>query len=541
MHPYSTTDRNYRSNSSQHMAHSPRDYQSSLSSIASKPTPTLYGVKCTEVSQKAYTGQTSAMKAGFKRLQRLDSGKVEYRTIAFCTHLTVSRWETTTPNGNTNNVSTSSSEESAGAASSSSRNNPSHAAQLMSLANYIRHILSLTAGNSNTPPHQGNQPQQHDDSSNKQSISKNNHTPPSTQELHTSSSRSLKVLSNKRQRHRYSPEYHDHGGQRHSRHNQESYDQGYQEGHQHKAPPQFPPQDQNQPQFNNQQSQGTSYRFRSPSNTKASDVLRHFPQPINTSRTSPPLLRVPFPNLTLTLALIYVDRLKAKNPEAKGEPGCSHRLFLIAFIIAAKYRCSVALSPSFSEQETSENSENSLFYDPPVVPEEDDVEEEQSLESRLNSELIFSNHAWVRLLNLGSFARTSPSDTPTHSGSGVEQTLPNSPSGNGPSSPMSTVPSSPQTNDDATSTRASNTPVPTTPTHGQTPSQAQMHPQQLQNFSSIMHSATSGAISSAGSPALQVEDLDRMEAEFLTFLNFDLATMTHDLETCWNLLVGKKD
>jgi hypothetical protein len=45
------------------------------------PTPMLYGVKCTEVSQRAYSGQTSAMKSGFDRLQRLDSGKVEYRTI----------------------------------------------------------------------------------------------------------------------------------------------------------------------------------------------------------------------------------------------------------------------------------------------------------------------------------------------------------------------------------------------------------------------------------------------------------------------------
>ncbi|KAG0279273.1 hypothetical protein BGZ95_001748 [Linnemannia exigua] len=282
----------------------------------------------------------------------------------------------------------------------------------------------------------------------------------------------------------------------------------------------------------------------------SSDSLRHHPQPINTSRNFVPqeLPKVPFPNLTLTLALIYVDRLKAKNPEAKGEPGCSHRLFLIAFIIAAKYRCSVSLSPS---PEVSAQSENSLFYDPPVVPEEEDEgEEELSLETRLNAELIFSNHAWVRLLNLGSFART-PTSAAVSGGSGpTGQTLPISSSEQQqqqqqqqrmPESPMmSSVPPSPQVSE--TSTMASNTPVPTTPTQGQTPTQAQPP----QSLSSIMHSSVGGASNSNGTVGvagtmLQVEDLDRMEAEFLTFLNFDLATMTHDLETCWNLLVGKKD
>ncbi|KAF8978293.1 hypothetical protein BGZ52_006191, partial [Haplosporangium bisporale] len=47
--------------------------------------------------------------------------------------------------------------------------------------------------------------------------------------------------------------------------------------------------------------------------------------------------------------------------------------------------------------------------------------------------------------------------------------------------------------------------------------------------------ATPGTLTPAGA-ILQVEDLDRMESEFLTFLKGDLATMSHDLETCWNLL-----
>ncbi|KAG0317233.1 hypothetical protein BGZ97_005698 [Linnemannia gamsii] len=520
------------------------------------PTPMLYGVKCTEVSQRAYSGQTSAMKSGFDRLQRLDSGKVEYRTI-------VSRWEATS-----SGAPTGSSEPSASAASS--RNNPNHAAQLMSLANYIRHILSLTAGNPNAQPSQAtvsnNQPQKQEATPKQTNNNGNNNNSNNiAQEPRTSISRPLKAMSSRRHRHRYSPDYHDHAGQRHARylqHQQYSdyptdsqqqptirpmgsesfqgpYDQDYREGNdsyeQHLESPHFHPQQQpqHQPRYPAQQYQQD-----------------HSYPPMR--RNVPQLPKVPFPNLTLTLALIYVDRLKAKNPEAKGEQGCSHRLFLIAFIIAAKYRCSVALSPPLSQE-----SENSLYYDPPVVPEEDDEEEEQqSLESRLNSELIFSNHAWVRLLNLGSFARTPA--TPTSAGSGNTgssgATLPISSSSSGGqqqyqhqqnSSPyLSSVPSSPQVSE--TSTMASNTPVPTTPTQGQTPNQAQQQPQQLQSLSSIMHSVTQSSSSpvsssNAAGSVLQVEDLDRMEAEFLTFLNFDLATMSHDLETCWNLLVGKKD
>ena len=97
---------------------------------------------------------------------------------------------------------------------------------------------------------------------------------------------------------------------------------------------------------------------------------------------------------------------------------------------------------------------------------------------------------------------------------------------------------------------ASNTPVPTTPIQGQAPTHAQLttagqqqqqQQQSSQGLSSIMHSSTASSSQTGAGSILQVEDLDRMEAEFLTFLNFDLATMSHDLETCWNLLVGKKE
>ena len=49
--------------------------------VKESPHPTLYGIRCSEVSQRAYSGQSSQMKSSFDRLQKLDQGKVEYRTI----------------------------------------------------------------------------------------------------------------------------------------------------------------------------------------------------------------------------------------------------------------------------------------------------------------------------------------------------------------------------------------------------------------------------------------------------------------------------
>ncbi|KAF9356407.1 hypothetical protein BGX26_005315 [Mortierella sp. AD094] len=199
-----------------------------------------------------------------------------------------------------------------------------------------------------------------------------------------------------------------------------------------------------------------------------------------------------------------LQALKAKYPEAKGEPGCSHRLFLVAFIIAAKYRCSVELSSPVpqdldgvdQEQEINRDSKSGSYGNNPNGDEtEDDSRSNQSLEARLNAELIFSNHAWVRLLNLGSFYRA---DTAA-SGSATESRE--------PSSSLAQ------------------------------PSHSAQAIESLPSLSSIINPAASSPVTGM----LQVEDLDRMEAEFLTFLNLDLATMSHDLETCWNLLVGKNE
>lgn len=136
-----------------------------------------------------------------------------------------------------------------------------------------------------------------------------------------------------------------------------------------------------------------------------------------------------------------------------------------------------------------------------------------TLEARLNAELIFSNHAWVRLLNLGSFYRQ-----PTVSAAAAAAP--------GPMHPT-------QFNDCTRPQTASPSLAP----------QQSSQSNQLPSLASILNSAPVSSIASvpATSGILQVEDLDRMEAEFLRFLNFDLAAMSHDLETCWNLLVGKKE
>ncbi|KAK9763588.1 hypothetical protein K7432_009596 [Basidiobolus ranarum] len=45
----------------------------------------------------------------------------------------------------------------------------------------------------------------------------------------------------------------------------------------------------------------------------------------------------PFPTVALVFALIYVERLKKLHPNARGEAGCGHRLFLVSYMVACKY------------------------------------------------------------------------------------------------------------------------------------------------------------------------------------------------------------
>ncbi|KAI1312597.1 hypothetical protein EDD11_002943 [Mortierella claussenii] len=528
--------------------------------------PTLHGVRCTEVSQKAYTGQSSQMKKSFDRLQHMDSGKVEYRTIAFCTHLTVSRWEPSVPASTAASSSTPSEEPTnqPGSSPVAVKNDPAHAARLMSLANYIRHILSLTAGNPNAQPQVTTKQQSKQDQARMCDNPLSAGTSGSNAAL-SSGPGPIKSTDSSR-RHRYSPNYHPHlarrqahhqgqqperrpstnlyqpseGSMTHSQSAEYPYDHGYREGSAtsdhlprsptqqygyqgvHQAALQFYPQQQRPHHAPLPRQPRQGHAWTSP----------HASAPI---RSTQPLLKIPHPNLTLTLALIYVDRLKAKYPEAKGEPGCSHRLFLVAFIIAAKYRCSVELSPAL-EMAGSENRRHSrlldnnnnsdeMLMDGPLSAESDSME--QMLEARLNAELIFSNHAWVRLLNLGSFYRQPASEISSASAAA-------SPASSSLMSSNMAQPSGAQ-NRSTTDSPSSLSSV-ASPRLARSPDSAT--PPLLPSISSLTH--THAPLPTAAA-MLQVEDLDRMEAEFLTFLNFDLATLSHDLETCWNLLVGKKE
>ncbi|GJJ72229.1 hypothetical protein EMPS_04586 [Entomortierella parvispora] len=571
------------SSSSEHASPYPASGQRQASvsmqeDVKENPHPTLYGIRCTEVSQRAYSGQSSQMKSSFDRLQKLDQGKVEYRTIAFCTHLTVSRWEPTAtpaPAGSTTDDERSQDQGPQPQQETSDQQlqdgakpqkDPVQAARLMSLANYIRHILTLTVSpprsidSSQAPMEQHLQKQQQskEDRSKKEvAHGPSQHSGPGPIKSETS------------RRHRYSPEYHNHAARRSHHHQQEHRRQEDLSGphplehniivsQQNTQPP--PPSSpttmdhSNHPQhYYNQQRMAHGPSGISVQHSQFTPQLQHHRDegffstsvPRNTSRqhslslSSPlqPLLKIPYPNLTLTLALIYVDRLKAKYPEAKGEPGCSHRLFLVAYIIAAKYRCSVELSKA--DPPHCPNGE----ITPP--PQENPAEfDGMSLESRLHAELIFSNHAWVRLLNLGSFqarpvlSSTSPNGgqiLPIHARSSVTTPMLDS-TVSSPSLPPLASPSL-SISTTTTSSMSVDAQSPMTPTQNSSGVTVQ-----LPSVSTILphhHQHHQQQQQPAPSTLLQVEDLDRMEAEFLTFLNFDLATLDHDLETCWNLLVGK--
>ncbi|KAI7828614.1 hypothetical protein BC939DRAFT_526701 [Gamsiella multidivaricata] len=496
------------------------------------PTPALFSAKC----QRAYLGQRSQMKKSFDRLQQIDSGKVEYRTIAFCTHLTASRWEPAAPSETTPTSVAATSDGNASAATSSpssSKNDPAHAARLMSLANYIRHILSLTAGIPSAQPQVNAMQQQHQQQQQEQQeqARATDHSSSAHSRPSAVSSGPGPIKSESSRRHRYSPDYHRYPAQRNTHQieqpgNRSSAKQNYsrepstqlqwddhslregnQDCEQHGA-------NLAMSQFHPQPYPPRSHHASPQPNLTIAWATHNPPAP---ARSLPPLLRIPYPNLTLTLALIYVDRLKAKHPEARGEPGCSHRLFLVAFIIAAKYRCSVELAPPGPENQGEEGEDgqdrggrpDEISTDGPFFT--DAATSEQTLEA----ELIFSNSAWVRLLNLGSFYRQPQSTTAPDAATARSTTT-------SPTSPA-------QSGSDHAQTRQSQPP-------SQSPPSSSANGTQPPSISSIIQPVPS---SSPGG-MLQVEDLDRMEAEFLTFLNFDLATMSHDLETCWNLLAGKK-
>ncbi|KAG0367371.1 hypothetical protein BGZ54_003971 [Gamsiella multidivaricata] len=380
-------------------------------------------------------------------------------------------------------------------------------------------------------------------------------------------------------RHRYASEYHDHQTRRHLHHQQQQQQQAqnltqgrYETEHQLPKPL----SSQGQPQNTLLEPSGTqAHRLPSPisptfvSGRRLSQQQQQQQQhnispvsPRNVTGVFSPLLKVPFPNLTLTLALIYVDRLKAKYPEAKGEAGCSHRLFLVAYIIAEKYRCSVELATLLQEHHNhltelelrGRDQSHTSSLENTTGPELDDAIEERILKVQSNAELIFSNHEWVRLLNLGSFFRPPPAPTASMPSSAAKATAGNM-AGVARTSPAQPMVRSMPCPSGSIESEPLPLPIQSSPAvavPGDTNTVTAANHNSVKN-ASLPSPAPSSAGTQGGTPMptpkalplqvpqtsiLQVEDLDRMETEFLTFLDFDLSTRGQDLDTCWNLLVG---
>lgn len=147
--------------------------------------------------------------------------------------------------------------------------------------------------------------------------------------------------------------------------------------------------------------------------------------------------------------------------------------------------------------------------------------------ARSKAQMILSNHEWVRLLRLGSFFR--PPVAPTTE---VSEEAPSTTSvSKGTTLVARTSPAQPMV---ASSTCRDGS------------SLSEPKPLPIQSRASQSEGSTPegarrvSASSHASSSILQVEDLDRMETEFLTFLDYDLSTRSQDLNTCWNLLVGEQ-
>lgn len=592
--------------------------------------PTLFGIPCTEASQKAYSRHSSDVKASFNRLQLEDRGAVENRTIAFSTHLTISRWEPMPPSATTitaatastkNPIAPSTSPSTTSSSSSAStppnsteeqilssgstseqqqaqtqaqtihgshstgsappeqpplppqRDNPIYAARLISLANYIRHIISLSSGNS--PLHSqstlvqqrlllAQRQQQHLLQQQRQqqkllesrptwtTVNRPQQDAASLPSPLSAGPGPMKNNSLSTRRHRQTSEYHDHAARRQLHHQQQVQSsasaqdaQGFlqrPDSTQDLPSPTSPIFQVGRRSSQQQQQQQQSHNAGNEQSAAAAAAASS-----GGSKLALTLPKVPFPNLTLTLALIYVDRLKEKNPAAKGEPGCSHRLFLVAYIIAAKYRCCVELATLLQEQYRSDvstpttNTTSTLAnetYDQgekgDCTDNKDAIEEEKKSidqrisEARSRAEVILSNQAWVQLLSLGSFMRPTP--PPSNSSTTTMVVARTS-----PSQPMNRSIGSNATGtlEPGSGVVAKPLPIQSTPLSAN--DGAQTPPP------SDSTSPSTPLPPSPPSSVLQVEDLNRMESEFLTFLDYDLAARSQDLDTCWGLLVGNKE
>ncbi|KAG0267024.1 hypothetical protein BG011_009772 [Mortierella polycephala] len=449
--------------------------------VADDMIPFVFGMPCSAAGYKAYSRHTVDLEKSFLRLQQEDSGTVEHRTIAFSTHLTVSRWESASSAFVSAPSKVLVTKNTAPAnAFSKTQSSPDHAARLMSLANYIRHVISLSSGNTliHSPSIMVQQRllavQQQ-----QQSASHHNRSLPDSAHLPSPLSAGpgpIKANSLSTRKHHQASEYYGYQVRRqlhHEQQHQQQHDLNRLGAQIHRLPSPISPTFQSSRNLSQQMLVQSTVRFS-------------------------PLPKIPYPNLTITLALIYVDRLKA-----------------------------------------SSNGNKELD-----MPDTDAMRE-----IRARAELVFSNHEWVRLLSLGSFFRppaapASPAPA-SYSGATTKTTLPvrTSPTqpivqpSRAPASyneepsplPIQSLQSCDKAINAAGSTMITPTKISTAPTSINTTATA------------VTSSATTPTPASASTSAiLKVEDLDRMEAEFLTFLDFDLATKSQDLDTCWNLLVKNK-
>lgn len=203
------------------------------------------------------------------------------------------------------------------------RNSPLYTARLMSLANYIRHIISLSSANKSQLTTHEQQRQQkiqgcrpmssypsesvyntgNSDQGNMYSKMYLESTSlPSPQSAGSGPGPIKSTASLSSRKHRYSSVYHDHQTRRQVYHHHQQQERYYQ-------------QDRQNPQVDQ------VHRLPSPTSPTA-----HVHYPISEQQpmlqgagaaVSPSIknvstfLKIPHPNLTMTLALIYVDRLKA--------------------------------------------------------------------------------------------------------------------------------------------------------------------------------------------------------------------------------------
>ncbi|ORX94336.1 hypothetical protein K493DRAFT_315526 [Basidiobolus meristosporus CBS 931.73] len=101
-----------------------------------------------------------------------------------------------------------------------------------------------------------------------------------------------------------------------------------------------------------------------------------------------------FSTIALIFALVYVERLKRLHPNARGEAGCGHRLFLVSYMVASKYLQGHLLARS---NRIPQNHPNSQVPDTRGPVSEEPLPLESSSSSSVLPSIILPNEQWARL------------------------------------------------------------------------------------------------------------------------------------------------